>query len=34
MNTDGGNERFLAPLVNGFGNGEFDWLTERLTWGP
>jgi hypothetical protein len=33
MNADGSNERFLAPLVNGFGSGEFDWLTERMTWG-
>lgn len=33
MRTDGSEERKLFDLDAGYGNGERDWLEERITWG-
>ena len=34
MNVDGGNQRKLFDLDGGYGPGDFDWVRERISWGP
>jgi LysM repeat protein len=34
MNADGSNQRKLFDLKGGYGSGEHDWTTERISWGP
>lgn len=34
MNADGSQQRMLFELGGGFGNGERDWTSERISWGP
>jgi hypothetical protein len=34
MNVDGGNQRKLFDLGGGYGPGDFDWVRERISWGP
>jgi Tol biopolymer transport system component len=34
MRPDGSDPRKLFDLPGNFGQGEFDWFQERLTWGP
>ncbi|MEZ4864334.1 MAG: protein kinase [Caldilineaceae bacterium] len=34
MNRDGSNQQKLFDLNGGYGGGDYDWLQERLSWGP
>lgn len=34
MRPDGSDPRKLFDLPGSFGQGEYDWFQERLTWGP
>lgn len=34
MRPDGSDPRKLFDLPGNFGQGEYDWFQERLTWGP
>jgi Tol biopolymer transport system component len=34
MNVDGSNQRKLFDLGGGYGSGEYDWTTERISWAP
>jgi Tol biopolymer transport system component len=34
MQADGSNQRKLFDLGGGYGSGEFDWTTERISWAP
>ncbi len=34
MNPDGSNRRKLFNLDGGYGEGEYDWTTERISWEP
>jgi TolB protein len=34
MNADGGNQRKLFDLGGGYGPGDYDWMHERISWGP
>jgi Tol biopolymer transport system component len=34
MNPDGSNRRKLFELGGGYGEGEYDWTLERISWAP
>jgi LysM repeat protein len=34
MDASGGNQRKLFDLGGGYGSGENDWTTERISWAP
>ena len=34
MNANGSNQRKLFDLGGGYGSGESDWTTERISWAP
>jgi TolB protein len=34
MNADGSNQRKLFDLGGGYGSGENDWTSERISWAP
>jgi Tol biopolymer transport system component len=34
MNADGSNQRKLFDLKGGYGSGDRDWTTERISWAP
>ena len=34
MNLDGSGQRKLFDMVGGYGSGEFDFVNERISWGP
>jgi TolB protein len=34
MNADGSNQRKLFDLGGGYGGGEYDWSSERISWAP
>jgi Tol biopolymer transport system component/LysM repeat protein len=34
MNADGSNQRKLFDLGGGYGSGDYDWTTERISWAP
>jgi hypothetical protein len=34
MNTDGSNQRKLFDTGGSFGNGEYEWYRDRISWGP
>jgi TolB protein len=34
MNADGDNQRKLFDLEDGYGSGDHDWITERISWAP
>lgn len=34
MNADGSNQHKLFDLGGGYGSGENDWTTERISWAP
>ena len=34
MNANGSNQRKLFDLGGGYGGGEYDWTTERISWAP
>ena len=34
MNADGSNQRKLFDLNGGYGSGNSDWTTERISWAP
>lgn len=32
MNIDGGNQRKLFDIGGAYGNGDYDWIRERISW--
>ncbi|MGC9333403.1 MAG: TolB family protein, partial [Anaerolineae bacterium] len=34
MDASGSNQRKLFSLNGGYGSGEYDWTTERISWAP
>ncbi len=34
MNANGSNQRKLFDLGGGYGGGDYDWTTERISWAP
>jgi TolB protein len=34
MNSDGSGQRKLFDLGGTYGSGDYDWTTERISWGP
>ena len=34
MGADGSGQRKLFDLGGGYGTGDYDWTTERISWAP